>query len=495
MYNKDNEYLLKYVKEVSTMEYVYAGFAFIFLALITIIIIRTLRFKPQYEEIIQKKREIDENHAFESLSSLISFKTVSYEDQNLIDQEAFQNLREYIIKRYPFIASNSEFSLHEKGMLFKIKGKTGLDPVILMSHYDVVPADEGWKDDPFSGKITDTHIYGRGALDTKHSLNAILEAVELKLKQGIIFNRDLYLSFGGDEETYGKSQVEIVKHLKEMKINPYFVLDEGGAIVSNIFPGVDQKCAVIGIAEKGFLNIKLTTKSFGGHAATPPKDSALSMLAKAILRLNNHSSFKLTLTEPVKALFDKLAPYSKSFIIRMLFANLWLFLPLVKLIAKSSSGEFLSLFKTTQAFTMIKGADAINVLPSEAYVGINYRLIPGETSEMIVKRIKKIINDDQIQVQITEVNEASTVSLCDEPYHLIEKSIKETWPDVIPAPYLMIATSDSRRYHAISNHVYKFSPMDVSQEDLAKIHGFDEDISKENVINGIKFYLNLLEKM
>lgn len=243
------------------------------------------------------------------------------------------------------------------------------------------------------------------------------------------------------------------------------------------------------------MNIKLTAKSFGGHASTPPKDSPLSILAKAILRLNNHPSFKLTLTEPVKALFDKLAPYSKSFIIRMLFSNLWLFLPLVKLIAKSSGGEFLSLFKTTQAFTMTKGSDAINVLPSEAYVGINYRLIPGETSEMIVKRIKKIISDDHIQVHITEVNEASTVSLRDEPYQLIEKSIKETWPDVIPAPYLMIATSDSRRYHAISNHVYKFSPMDVTKEDLAKIHGFDEDISKENVINGINFYLNLLEKI
>ena len=476
------------------MEYVYAILAIIFLTLFTIITIRTIKFKPKNEPTGPKHHTMDENRAYESLSSLIQFKTVSFEDEQLVDRQPFEELRNYIFHRYPMIVSHSTYSLINQGMLFKIKGKTDLDPVILMSHYDVVFADEGWKDHPFSGKITDTHIYGRGALDTKHSLNSILEAVELKLKQGTTFNRDIYLSFGGDEETYGSSQVEIVNYLKEQNIHPYLVLDEGGAIVSNIFPGVKQKCAVVGIAEKGFLNLRLTAKSRGGHASTPPNDTPLYLLSKAIKKLNQHPSFKLTLTEPVRALFEKLAPYSKSLVIRILFANLWLFLPLVKLIAKTSGGEFLSLFKTTQAFTMMKGSDAINVLPSEAYFGINYRLIPGETSDMIINRVKNIIKDNRIDISVTELNEASTISKIDERYEIIEKSIKETWPDVIPAPYLMIATSDSRRYHAISDHVYKFSPMDVTKEDLAKIHGFDEDISKENVKNGIQFYLNLLDK-
>jgi carboxypeptidase PM20D1 len=474
------------------MPYIIIGLIVI---LICFIVIRALLFKPEQQSHVKTEHEIDEHHAYESLSKFIQFKTVSYEDPQLIDENSFENLRTYLFERYPEIVKKAEFSMHGKGMLFKIKGKTSLNPVILMSHYDVVPASDGWQDDPFSGKITDSTIYGRGALDTKHSLNAILESVHIMLIKGHSFQRDLYLSFGGDEETYGQSQIHIVNHLKEQGVNPYFVLDEGGAIVSDIFPGVKEKTAVIGIAEKGFLNVKLVAKSQGGHASTPPKQTPIVLLSKAVDKLNQHPSFKLRLTTPVKALFQKIAPYSKSFVIRLLFANLWLFLPLVKMIAKLSGGEFLSLFKTTQAFTMMKGSDAINVLPSEANISINYRLIPGETSNIIVERIKKIIKDPMIDVIVAEVNEASTISKMDEPFHLIEDAIKRTWPDVITAPYLMIATSDSRRYHQISDHVYKFSPMDVSNDDLAKIHGFDEDISKENVINGIHFYLNLLAQI
>lgn len=463
--------------------------------LICFIFFRTFTFRPERIPYEKTKHHIDSTHAYRSLSSLIQCKTISYEDKEKIDETEFEKLRFYLFDRYPEIVKHSEFSMHGKGMLFKIKGLSNDNPVILMSHYDVVPASEGWIDDPFSGKITDTHIYGRGALDTKHSLNAIMESVHNLLQQGHQFKRDLYLSFGGDEETYGESQIHIVNHLKEKGIVPYFVLDEGGAIVSDIFPGVKEKTAVIGIAEKGFLNVKLTSISQGGHASTPPKLTPIVMLSKAVDKLNQHPSFKLRLTTPVKALFQKIAPYSKSFIIRFLFANLWLFLPLVKLIAKKSGGEFLSLFKTTQAFTMMKGSDAINVLPSEASISINYRLIPGETSAMVIQRIKKIIKNPLIEVAITEVNEASTISKVDLPFTLVEKAIHNTWPDVITAPYLMIATSDSRRYHQISDHVYKFSPMDVSNDDLAKIHGFDEDITKENVINGIRFYLNLLSEI
>jgi carboxypeptidase PM20D1 len=273
------------------------------------------------------------------------------------------------------------------------------------------------------------------------------------------------------------------------------VLDEGGAIVSKIFPGVSKKAAVVGIAEKGFMNIKLTAKSSGGHASTPPKDTTLTMLSDAVSKLNNHRSFKLKMTPPVKALFDHIAPHSNSFAIRMIFANLWLFLPVVKLIAKSSGGEFLSLFKTTQAFTMASGSEAINVLPAISTIGINYRLRPMESSSEVIHRIKKIIDNNQIIVEADDVSEATTISKVDDAYKIIEKAISETWPEVVPTPYLMIATSDSRHYHSICEHVYKFSPMDVSKADLAKIHGVDEDISIENIINGVNFYLNIIEQL
>ena len=473
------------------MPYIILGICVAFLCFL---IIRTFLFKPSKISYQKVSHEIDEKRSFESLSNLIQCQTVSYEDTSRISEDAFQSLRNLIFERYPNIIKMSSFSMHEKGMLFKIKGTDDLDPVILMSHYDVVPVTDDWDDDPFSGKISDTHIYGRGALDTKHSLNAILESVEMMLTQGHTFKHDLYLSFGGDEETYGTSQIAIVEHLKKEGVTPYFVLDEGGAIVSDIFPGVKEKTAVIGIAEKGFLNIKLTAKSQGGHASTPPKHTPISILSNAVHKLNRHP-FPLKLTKPVRLLFDSVAPYSKSKVIRFLFANIFLFLPLIKLIAKLSGGQFKALFQTSQAFTMMKGSDAINVLPSEASVSINYRMIPGETSNDIITRIKNIVKDDRIDISIHEVTEASTISKVDDRYTLVEHAIHQTWPDVIVSPYLMIATSDSRRYHQISSHVYKFSPMDVTDDDLAKIHGINEDISKENVIQGIHFYLNLLSKL
>lgn len=461
---------------------------------ILFLIIRTLMKKPKDHHEEKKIWTIDANHAYQSLSSMIQFPTVSYENRMKVDQHAFESLRSYLKERYPLLHQHATLSMHGLGMLYHLKGKESGQPIVLMSHYDVVPVVEGWKDDPFSGKIGEDTIYGRGALDTKHSLNAILEAIEWMLSKDKVFNHDLYLAFGGDEETYGSSQINIVEYFKQNHIKPYLVLDEGGAIVSNIFPGVHKKTAVVGIAEKGFMNLELRVKSRGGHASTPPKDSPLSILAKSIQKLHRYPSFKLRLTPPVQSLFDHVSPYSTSFVIRLLFANLWLFLPLVKWMAKLTGGELLSLFQTTQAFTMMKGSDAINVLPSEATLGINYRLMPGDTSSHIMSRIKKIIGDERVEIITHEISEASTISIVDERYHMIEKSIHQTWPDVITSPYLMIATSDSRRYHEICDHVYKFSPMDVTSEDLKKIHGFDEDITKDNVIHGLYFYLNLLDQ-
>ena len=464
-------------------------------AVITLVIVRTMRFKPNDLPEMRKRHDIDETRVVESLSKMIQFKTISYADQSLIDDSQFKAFRDFLKVRYPLIFEKGEYSEHHKGVLIKLKGESDVSPTVLMSHYDVVPINGEWKEDPFSGRIDEHTVYGRGTLDTKSSLNAIMEAVEYSLSKERIFKNDLYLAFGGDEETFGVSASSIVNYFEEKGITPGLVLDEGGAIVSKMFPGVKQKAAVIGIAEKGFLNVKLVAKSKGGHASTPPKHTPLTNLSKAVVTLNNHPSFKLKLTPPVKALFKTIAPHSDSFFIKMLFANLWLFLPVVKLIAKSSGGEFLSLFKTTQAFTQAKGSEAINVLPSHAELGVNYRLRPFETSQDVITRVGKIIHKFDVSVEAIEVSEPTQVSLLDDRFECIKKAIKQTWPEVIPAPYLMIATTDSRHYHAISDHVYKFSPMDVSKADLAKIHGVDEDISIDNVIHGVQFYINLLEAL
>lgn len=463
--------------------------------ILIIVIYRTIRFKVKDYPEMKKWHDIDEKRVVESLSKMIHFKTVSNLDKSKEDAESFITFRSFIQTRYPHIMKSATYEVIERGMLFKIPGESGENPIVLMSHYDVVPVQDGWKDDAFSGKVSETHVYGRGTLDTKSTLNAVTESVEFVLAKGKMFKHDLYLAFSGDEEIFGPSAPGIVKTLKERGINPYLVLDEGGAVVSKMFPGVKEKAAVVGIAEKGFMNVKLTAHSKGGHASTPPKETPITDLAKAIKKLNNHPSFRLKMTPPVKHLFKTLAPHSKSFGIKMLFANLWLFMPLVKLIAKLTGGEFLSMFKTTQAFTLAEGSQAINVLPSEATIGVNYRLRPGESSSVVLKRIERIIKNKRINVEKIAVSEATPVSKVDDAFDLVKRAINQTWPEVIVAPYLMVATTDSRHYHEICDHVYKFSPMDVSKADLAKIHGYDEDISIDNVIHGVNFYINLLEQL
>jgi len=460
-----------------------------------VIIYRTVTYRSNAFPEMKKVHEIDERRVVESLSKMIAFPTVSYADPKKENLEAFHLFRSFIRERYPYIMEHASYEEIARGMLFKIPGLSSEQPVVLMSHYDVVPVQEGWKKDAFSGEINDTYVYGRGTLDTKSTLNAVMESVEYLLSKGKVFKSDLYLAFSGDEEIFGPSAPSIKDVLKARGIVPYLVLDEGGAIVSKMFPGVKEKAAVVGVAEKGFMNVKLTATSKGGHASTPPKHSPVTDLAKAINKLNNHPSFRLKMTKPVKQLFDTLAPHSSSFGIKMLFANRWLFMPLIKMIAKLSGGEFLSMFKTTQAFTLAEGSQAINVLPSSATIGINYRLRPGDKSEVVLKRIQKIIKNKAIQVEAIAISEATPISCVDEAFAMIRKAINFTWPEVIVAPYLMVATTDSRHYHEISEHVYKFSPMDVSKADLAKIHGYDEDISIDNVIHGVNFYINLLEQL
>lgn len=467
----------------------------VLLFLVSLLIIRTINFKPLNFPEMHKTHEIDKKRAVESLSKMLQFKTISSLDSSKVDKKEFSDFRDFLKQRYPKINEIAIYSEHKTAVLYHIKGQSNEEPVVLMSHYDVVPIVSNWKHDPFSGKIDETTVYGRGALDTKSSLNAIMESVEFALNNGKIFKNDLYLAFSGDEEIYGPSAPAIVEYFKSNNIEPAMVLDEGGAIINNIFPGVKKKAAVIGIAEKGFLNLKLIASSKGGHASTPPKNTPVTALAKAVNKLNNHPSFKLKLTPAVKSLFTTIAPHSSSFGIKLLFANIWLFTPIIKLIAKISGGEFLSLFKTTQAFTMASASDALNVLPSNASISVNYRLRYGDTKDIIIKRVEKIIKNKNIKLEVVSYSEATKTSLMGEHYKILTKAISQTWTDVVPSPYLMIAGTDSRYYHEICDHVYKFSPMDITKEDLAKIHGIDEDISIDNVSNGINFYLNLIAQL
>jgi carboxypeptidase PM20D1 len=463
--------------------------------LLLILVIKTLYFHKKLLDHTLVPIEIDDQKVIDALIKKLKIPTVSYPNKEDIDQEAFNTFKALLQDDYPILNKVSTYKEIGTGVLFHIKGKTSEKPIVFMAHFDVVPVSKNWTVEPFGGITDDTYVYGRGTLDTKVTVNAIMESIEYVLSKGHEFKQDIYIAFSGEEEINGPTQQLMVKYFKEHHIKPHIVFDEGGAIVSNMFPGVSQNVAVIGVAEKGFVNIELSARSKGGHASTPPKETPVTILAHAIDKLNRSKAFKMKLTKPIKTMFDHIAPYSSSFPIRMIFANIWLFRPIIKLIAKLSGGELYAMFKTTLAFTVLKGSKALNVLPNEASVGINIRIRPEETSKDIVDRIKHIINHKDITLKVLQISEPTPTSLVDESFDLFDQAIRKTWQDTIVSPYLMVATTDSRHYHEICDRVYKFAPYHLTKSDLKLIHGDDEKVTKENVVNSTKFYINFLNQI
>ena len=469
----------------------------VFIGVISVVVIRTLGFKP--EPLKAEKAEvikIDEARVIESLQAMIRFKTVSFKDKTKEDPSTFKGFQDYLKTRYPLIHEKAKFySIEETGLLFELKVKKPSKTVVLMSHYDVVPENGTWSEDPFSGNIIEGKIYGRGTLDTKTTLCAVMESVEHSLKTNAKLDYDLYLAFSGDEETRGPSADNIVQFLKTKGVAPDFVLDEGGAVVENVFPGVKKKAAMVGLAEKGYINMRVEAKAQGGHASMPSKITPITELAKAVENLNKGTLFKLKKTPATMQMFDTIARHSTSFVNRMVFANVWLFWPLVKLMAKKSDGELLSLLHTTQAFTQMQGSDAMNVLPSQASLGINYRILTNESIESVTKQVIKRIDNKNLNIEVVQGANPTSISETSKSYEVLKETILSMWEDVVPTPYLMMAGTDSRYYHDISTHVYRFSPMTMTASERATIHSTEEAIRIEELLHCVKFYIHLLKNL
>lgn len=424
------------------------------------------------------------------LSRMVAFDTVSVPETN--QREKFLPFHQLLEELFPLVHQRLEKTEIDGNLLFFWKGRSSERPLVLMSHQDVVPAEGQWLHGPFSGDIADGKVWGRGASDTKCSVMAFFQAVEELLEAGYTPENDVYLSSSCTEEWAGDGCPKLVDELEKRGVRPFLVCDEGGGIITDPVGGIKGNFAMVGVFEKGKADVRLTAKSSGGHASAPGKHTPVARLADFVGEFEHHSPFKKKMSPQVQALFEQLAPYA-PFYMKLLFANMWLFKPLLILALPMISAQAGAMLQTTIAFTMLKGSDAYNVLPQEARLGANMRFIPHQGMEESLAIVRKIAEKHGIGVEVFHAVDASrSVDIHGPGFSLVRRVIGETFPGLETCPYVMTGATDARNYERIAEHVVRFAPVIYGPEQMKGMHGLNENIEYSCLPGAVDFYKHLI---
>lgn len=431
----------------------------------------------------------DEEQLYASrLSEMIKVPTISKKEGESFDE--FLDLQKKMAELFPLIFSRLEVHDIEGNILRKWQGKNpAKGAFLLMGHQDVVPVDQaGWIKDPFSGDIENGLVYGRGAMDCKSTVCCEFSAVEELLAEGYEPEEDIWLFSSKNEENSGGGVEAAVEYLEKLGVKLNFVMDEGGAIVNDIFPGLDAPCAAIGIVEKGFCNVKFVAKGSGGHASTPPKNSPLVRLSKFMCEVEKKDPFRKEIVTPVPEMLDKVSPYL-TFPLRFVLSNMWLFKGVVKKVFASISGETKAFISSTAAFTMAEGSTAPNVLPDEASVICNIRPSTVQNAEQSIEVLRKIADKYDIETQVLMARDASGISAPDSSEMIyLTKCLNACMPDCVVTPYLMTGGTDSRQFEQICDNVLRICPTRLTSDQLAAMHAANENINTDALAEGVKTY-------
>jgi carboxypeptidase PM20D1 len=467
--------------------------------LVGVALVRTARFTSRQIQVpAVEPIPLDRDKMAERLSHAIQHKTISDRVLNPSAAAEFKRFHTFLANSFPLVHAHlAKEIVGDNSLLFTWEGRDNtLKPILLAGHMDVVPVDpeteNEWTYPPFSGRMADGYLWGRGTMDDKVSVLGILEATEYLLANGFKPRRTVYFAFGHDEEVGGSNgAAKIAALLQRRNIDLDYVLDEGGNILDGIIPDITAPVALIGIAEKGYVSLELAVESPGGHASTPPDHTAIGILSSAIAKLE-HSPFPARVSAPLRQMFAFIGPempWPKHFAL----ANLWLFEPLIRRqFAQSPLTN--AAIRTTQAATIFHSGVKENVLPARAAAIVNVRILPGDTVSAVIEHARRVIDNDHVKISPLEIRvEPSAIS---DPqstaFQRLHRAIKEAAPGTIVAPALLVAATDSRHYASLSQNIFRFVPITVRREDARRFHGVNERISLSDYERCVRFFVQLM---
>ena len=425
------------------------------------------------------------------LSEMIRCETISSRDCQNLDK--FHRFHETLSELFPHVHAACERIEFDGSLLYKWAGRHTSDPIVLMSHQDVVEAGGKWEHAPFSGDIDENgRVWGRGTVDTKGSLFCIFTALEELIESGYEPEGDVYIASSCTEEISGSGAPAIVAWLKKHGVKPSLVLDEGGMILEAPIAGVSGLYAMVGVVEKGYADVKFIARSNGGHASAPSRDTPLVRLGKFMVDVENHSPFRNELSPTMVEMFRRLAP-NMIFPMRLVMANLWLFKPLLTRVLPSISPAVGAMMHTTIAFTTAKGSDGLNVLPQQAYVTGNMRLIHHQPGAESIAAVSAMADKYNLQTEVLYQDEPCPVVGFESPqFHLIEEVVAQVYPGVQVSPYVMTGGTDAKFFKEICPNCIRFAPLYIDAQQYGSVHGLNENIFQSTLKYGVEFYQKII---
>ena len=429
----------------------------------------------------------------EKLAAMVRIPTVSKnEDEDLSE---FYRLHEELERLFPLIHAHLEKTVLKGTLLYRWPGKDpSRMPILLMGHQDVVPADdEGWTVPAYSGAIVDGKIYGRGTLDCKGVMAMELQAVEELLAEGFTPACDVYLQYSINEESGGDGAPSVVRWFRKKGIRLAMVIDEGGAVIDRAVNGMDRPYAVIGVTEKGYMDVKITARGNGGHSSTPPRKSPAARLFAFANEIERKRPFQKKLSPEGYAMFSSMAP-SFGFGMRFLLGNLWLFKPLFMAVMPLVSPFGEAVLATTCCFTQMEGSDAPNVIAREPYLVANLRTSPHQDCAASLEVLKKFGAKYDLEFEVLLQRDASPVSDLKSPqYAYLVECLKKQFPDVGVSPYLIMGGTDCRCFHEVTDNALRIAPMRLTSAQNAACHSVNENITLSALAESVVFFKEFLK--